>query len=161
MEWGCPSTCRQGSLGRGEGSFRSRWNRPVLYLSLLCVSRSIKSGVWGWQEEMGGGRSRVLMRRVFQLVAVVPHRGSRRPEASGQSWESFKLGVCVPPATCFGGDSSGSHWLLLQLCILVGCLCPSGGQLLVWSHPICHTITWDWLSAARLGCLASRHQILH
>jgi hypothetical protein len=126
VEWGCPSTRRQGSLGRGEGSFRSRWDRPVLYLSLLCVPRSIKSGVWGWHEEMGG-RS-VLMRRVFQLFAVVPHRGSRRPEASGRrrSWESFKLGICVSPATSFGGDSSGSHWL--QLCILVGCLCPSAAS---------------------------------
>lgn len=45
-----------------------------------------------------------------------------------RSWESFKLGARVPPATGFGPDSSGSHQLFLQLCILVGCLCPSGAS---------------------------------
>lgn len=82
----CPSTVRVGILGKGEGSFLKHVgiSGRILSLPTLCCCKNLKSLSFVGGRRKWVDRSGVLMRRV-QLFAVVPYRGSRRPEASGRS----------------------------------------------------------------------------
>lgn len=126
---GCPSTGRQGSLGKGEGSFLKQVgvSRGILSVPTLCCCKKLKSLAFGGGRRKWVDRSGVLMRRV-QLFSVVPHRGSRRPEASRRSWKSFPS---------WGPESRPSHQLwgtaaaptgFSSISAFIGCLCPSAAS---------------------------------
>lgn len=79
---GCPSMGRQGILGRGEGSFLSRWD-----VCFYFVPRSPKSSVWGWQEAMG---ERWVGRANEACSSAVRSCATQRKQEAGSPWA--KLG---------------------------------------------------------------------
>lgn len=58
VEWAALPLAGREFWVEGRGSFLSRWDRPVPNPHLFCVSRNLKSGVWGLQEETGGSVGR-------------------------------------------------------------------------------------------------------